>query len=98
MVDTLGGVEVYVPETVDGTPEGYGIYEAGTEQMNGQRALDYVRMLQPAGHAPDENARIARQNQVIVGLQAEILKPENWLKIPKLIFGFLSSPLYRSKS
>lgn len=82
MVNTLGGVDVVVPETVDGTPEGYGVYDAGTERMSGQRALDYIRMLQPAGHAPDENARIARQNQVIYGLQAEILKPENWLKSP----------------
>jgi LCP family protein required for cell wall assembly len=88
MVNTLGGVEVTVLETVDGTPEGYGIYEAGTQRMDGQRALDYVRMLQPAGHSPDENARIARQNQVIYGLQAEILKPENWLKIPGLILDF----------
>lgn len=88
MVNTLGGVDVVIPETVDGTPEGYGVYQAGTERMSGQRALDYIRMLQPAGHAPDENARIARQNQVIYGLQVEILKPENWLKIPKLITDF----------
>ncbi len=74
MVNTLGGVEVYVPETVDGTPEGYGIYEAGTQKMNGQRALDYVRMQQPAGQAPNEWARFARQNQSFK-LTFELLLP-----------------------
>jgi LCP family protein required for cell wall assembly len=88
MVNTLGGVEVDVPERVDGSPEGYGVYEAGSQVMNGKRTLDYVRMLQPAGHAPNEWERFARQNQVIYGIQAAILKPENWLKIPSLINDF----------
>jgi anionic cell wall polymer biosynthesis LytR-Cps2A-Psr (LCP) family protein len=88
MVDTLGGVEVNVPEFVDGSPEGYGVYEAGPQVMTGKRALDYVRMLQPAGQPPNEWARFARQNQVIYGIQAEILKPKNWLRIPALINDF----------
>jgi LCP family protein required for cell wall assembly len=88
MVNTLGGVEVDVPVRVDGTPEGYGIYEAGNQVMNGKRALDYVRMLQPAGQAPNEWDRFSRQNQVIYGIQAAILKPQNWLKIPSLINDF----------
>jgi LCP family protein required for cell wall assembly len=88
MVDTLEGVEVNVLEYADGTPEGYGVYEPGLQEMDGQRALDYLRMLQPAGQPPSEWGRFSRQNQVIAGTQNELFKPENWIKIPRLINDF----------
>lgn len=83
MVDTLDGVEVQVLAYVDGSPEGYGIYEPGPDLMDGQRALDYVRM-----SLGGEWDRFARQNQVLLGIQAEIVKPENWTKIPALVNDF----------
>ncbi len=88
MVDKLGGVEVDVLEYVDATPEGYGIYEPGPQMMDGMRALNFVRLLQPAGQPPSEWARFSRQNQVIVGIQNEMVQPENWIKIPALIKDF----------
>jgi len=88
MVDTMGGITVMVGETVDGSPEGYGIYYAGEDFMDGQRALDYVRMLQPKGQPPDEWARFNRQNEVIVGIVNAIQNPGNWLKLPSLIGDF----------
>jgi anionic cell wall polymer biosynthesis LytR-Cps2A-Psr (LCP) family protein len=65
------------------------VFEAGLQVFDGQRARDYVRILQPNGlPAPDEWGRFARQNQVIAALQAAILKPENWPAIPELIVQF----------
>ena len=88
VIDTVGSIEVFVPEAVDGAPDGYGFYEAGFQAMSGQRALDYVRLLQPAGQPSDEWARFERQNQVIKGIQDEILKPENWDQLPKFVNDF----------
>jgi anionic cell wall polymer biosynthesis LytR-Cps2A-Psr (LCP) family protein len=88
MVEFLDGVDVYVPEPVDGSPEGYAFYPAGWNDMSGQLALDYVRMMYPLGQEPSEWARFTRQNAVIDGLRDEILEPENWDAIPGLINDF----------
>jgi anionic cell wall polymer biosynthesis LytR-Cps2A-Psr (LCP) family protein len=88
LVDTLDGVEVNVLEYADGTPEGFGIYEPGLQSMNGQRALEYIRLEQTAGQPPNEWSRLSRQNQVIKGIQNDLLKPENWIQIPGLINDF----------
>lgn len=88
MIDTLGGVWVDVEFYVDGTPEGYPIYEPGLQLMDGEDALDYVRILQPAPQLPPEWARFNRQNEVMHGIYDAILNPENVLKLPSLIGDF----------
>jgi len=85
LVDAVGSINVYVSKPVDGAPDGYGVYAAGLQEMDGQRALDYVRLLKPAGSPSDEWARFERQNQVIKGIQSEILHPEHWQQIPNFI-------------
>jgi anionic cell wall polymer biosynthesis LytR-Cps2A-Psr (LCP) family protein len=88
MIDTLGGVWVDVEFYVDGTPGGYPIYEPGLQLMDGEDALDYVRILQPAPQLPPEWARFNRQNEVVHGIYDAILNPENVLKLPSLIGDF----------
>jgi LCP family protein required for cell wall assembly len=88
IIDAVGSIEVLVPKAVNGAPDGYAFYESGLQEMDGQLALDYVQILQPAGQPSDEWARFKRQNQVIKGIQKEILKPENWDQIPNLVNDF----------
>jgi len=89
MVDTLGGIEINLPARVDGTQEGHGVFEAGLQVFNGERANDYVRILWPKGQAEsDEWGRFERQNQVIAALRTKIMQPDNWLAIPQLISQF----------
>ena len=89
MVDTLGGIEINLPTRVDGTQEGHGVFEAGLQVFNGERANDYVRILQPNNQLqPDEWGRFERQNQVLAALRAEILQPGNWPAMPQLVSQF----------
>ena len=88
VVDTLGGVKVDVPELVDGTQEGHGVFAAGEQFLDGERARDYVRILQPGGAPPDEWGRFRRQNQVLQAALEAALLPENWAKAPDLIAQF----------
>ena len=89
MVDTLGGIEINLPTRVDGTQEGHGVFEAGLQVFNGERANDYVRILQPNNQLqPDEWGRFERQNQVLAALRAKILQPGNWPAMPQLVNQF----------
>ena len=56
--------------------------------MDGDRALDYVRILQPAPQLPPEWARFNRQNEVVHGIYDGILDPTNILKLPSLVGQF----------
>lgn len=85
MVDMLGGIELDLPAAVDGTSEGYGIYPAGPQHLNGLQTLNFTRMLLPGGiTTPDIWGRFARQNLVLHAMLEESLKPENWTKLPDL--------------
>jgi LCP family protein required for cell wall assembly len=85
MVDELGGIDITLAEELDGTPEGYGVFPAGDLHLDGQRTLDYVRMLHPVGKTDGEWGRIARQNQVIHALLAKVRQPSNWFRLPNLL-------------
>jgi LCP family protein required for cell wall assembly len=85
MVDGLGGLDLTLAEELDGNPEGYGVFPAGDLHLDGQRTLDYVRMLHPVGKTDGEWGRFARQNQVIRTMAGEILQTRNWLRIPTLL-------------
>ncbi|NUS51366.1 MAG: LCP family protein, partial [Nocardioidaceae bacterium] len=60
MVDALGGVEVCVPEEVNDTT-GHIYLPAGTYNVKGQRALDYVRVRHDIGTV--ENGDIGRMKR-----------------------------------
>jgi anionic cell wall polymer biosynthesis LytR-Cps2A-Psr (LCP) family protein len=85
-IDDLGGVEVTLPEAVDGTYEGYGIYPAGLQTLDGLRTLNLTRLIHPDGQLePDIWGSLERQNYVLQGMRDTILTPDNILLIPELV-------------
>jgi LCP family protein required for cell wall assembly len=85
LVDTVGGIMITLEEEIDGTAEFYGVFPEGENVLNGQRTLDFVRMLYPNKVGPDYFGRFERQNQVIQAILIAVLQPENWDAIPVLV-------------
>jgi len=87
LVDALGGIEVDVPvditDTQYPTPD-YGVmtihFDAGRQQMDGQRALIYAR----TRHGDDDFGRSERQQQVIQALAARLVQPSTWRRLPEI--------------
>lgn len=87
IIDQLDGVEI----TVDRDYYYEDPYQdlvidipAGTQVMNGETALKFVR-LRYDGMTNDDIARIARQQQFMQALKAKFADPSSWARIPKLI-------------
>ena len=68
MVDAVGGVEVCVPEDIDDNEHGITV-PAGTRTLDGNEALDYVRVRHGVGDGSDIG-RIRRQ-QAFIGAHGE---------------------------
>jgi LCP family protein required for cell wall assembly len=84
-VDTLGGIQITLPEAVDGTSEEYGIYTAGGQTLDGMRTLNFARLFHPDGVEDlDTWGNMLRQKLVVQAILAEALKPKNFTKIPAL--------------
>jgi hypothetical protein len=76
MIDAWGGLEIDLPADVDGSPSGFGTFEAGPQVMDGQAVLDYVRIYPAVGDAsPIEWARLERQRQVVAAARAQLAQP-----------------------
>jgi LCP family protein required for cell wall assembly len=95
MVDTLGGIEVDVPETIDDPTypdENYGFdpfyIEAGHHLLDGHSALQYARTRHAAG---SDFGRAARQQQVILAIRNKALELNMIPKIPELWSSFSTS-------
>jgi len=85
-VDLLGGIQVDLPEAVDGTAEEYGFYPAGQQTLNGTRALNFARLFHPSEvEEQDVWGNMDRQKQVVRGVLDATLKPQNLTKIPSLM-------------
>ncbi len=85
-VNALGGIDLTLPAALDGRPEGFEYFPAGSQHFSGSQALDFVRVLQPAGsNAPDEWQRMQRQDLVLGALRMAVTSPQNWEKIPALV-------------
>lgn len=91
LVDSVGGITVNVEATIvddsyptdDGNVQ-YIKFDAGIQQMDGERALVYAR----TRHGDDDYRRAARQQQVISALFAKLANPLRW---PAAISVFQSS-------
>ena len=85
-IDEVGGVDVTLPEEVDGTSEGYGVYPPGLNQLDGLRTLNLTRLLHPSGQLePDWWGSLARQDLVLHGMLAATLQPVNLMNLPDLV-------------
>jgi LCP family protein required for cell wall assembly len=85
-LNALGGIDITLPSGLDGRPEGFEYFPAGSQHLNGSQALDFVRILQPAGAgSPDEWQRMGRQDLALQALRQALISPQNWTKIPALV-------------
>jgi LCP family protein required for cell wall assembly len=92
MVDSLGGLELDIPQDILSVPPGWSTFHAGQQTLDGKQTLDYVRLLNPTGQAyPSEWDRFSRQNLVLQAILQALLKPQNWSKLPDLIGKFHES-------
>jgi hypothetical protein len=88
IVDTLGGIEIYVPQTIDDPkyPDnnyGYDPFyiEAGQHTLNGHDALRYAR----TRHTPGADfSRAKRQQEVLLAIRDKALQLGMVPKIPEL--------------
>ncbi len=85
LVNTLGGITIDLEEEIDATMENYGVFPDTIQILNGQRTLDFVRILYPNGVGPDYFGRFERQNLVIHSLLDAVVDPDNWDEIPELV-------------
>jgi LCP family protein required for cell wall assembly len=90
-VDILGGITVDVPEAIsdDRYPDdSYGykrIYiPAGSQHMNGETALQYVR----ARHETSDFSRMRRQQQAILAMREKALRLDIIFSLPELLPAF----------
>lgn len=90
LIDNLGGIDVYVANTLTDQRDGYGdsytIY-AGTNHMDGETALWYVR----SRHSSSDFERTQRQQEVIVGLFRRFLSFDIVTRAPQLYDTYSSS-------
>ncbi len=93
LVDEIGGIDIYVPETIndpDYPDEGYGYdpfyIEAGWHHLDGKTALKYARTRATFGGDFD---RAKRQQQVILAIRDRVLDlgllPQLIAKAPQLL-------------
>lgn len=89
MIDALGGLEIELPENVDGSPSGLGAYSAGEQVLDGQAVLDYVTIYPAAADTPPtEWERLDRQEQVLRALRDQLIRPQTLFRFPRLIRRF----------
>jgi len=85
-IDEVGGVDVTLPEEVDGTSENYGVYPAGLNHLDGLRTLNLTRLLHPSGQLdPDWWGSLLRQDLVLHGMLTATLQAENLINLPDLV-------------
>ncbi|MFO7941069.1 MAG: LCP family protein [Bacillota bacterium] len=84
IIDVVGGVTIDVEEDMyyeDPTQDLYIDIPAGTQVMDGETALKYVRY---RGKNGSDIARIERQQKFLKSLMEELLRVENVVRIPAL--------------
>lgn len=89
IVDAIGGIDIYLPTDVDGTPidnktANMGYFTAGQHHFNGNQALRFSRIRKRY----NDFTRGDFQNMVVCALQKKITSPETLTKIPKIISAF----------
>jgi LCP family protein required for cell wall assembly len=92
IVDAVGGIDLYLPYDVDGTPidrrtADMGYFYAGNNHFNGDEALRFSRIRKRY----NDLTRMDHQTMVICALRDKLLTPEVLPKIPKIIAAFKDS-------
>ena len=86
VVDTVGGVEIYVPQRmyyVGGNPQIIIDLEEGKQVLDGEKAEQFLRFR--SGYANADLGRVEAQRSFIKAFIETLLKKENITNIPKVI-------------
>ena len=89
VVNAVGGINLYVPETISTTPGRGGramTFEKGWQHLNGDDAMLYVRIR----YADDDFHRAERQQRFVQALQKKIAQPSNITELPEVGRRFMS--------
>jgi LCP family protein required for cell wall assembly len=94
IVDAVGGLDIYLPTDVDGTPiddktEDMGYFTAGQHHFNGSEALRFARIRKRY----NDFTRMDNQNMVLCALREKLVSPAVITKIPQIIASFQNSVL-----
>ncbi len=94
IVNAVGGLDIYLPNDVDGRPiddktEDMGYFYAGQQHFNGDQALRFSRIRKKY----NDFTRMDNQNMVLCALRKKILSPSVLPKIPQIISAFQGSVL-----
>ncbi|NLL51807.1 MAG: LCP family protein [Peptococcaceae bacterium] len=92
IIDTLGGITLEVEkdmkyETGD-KEDGYINLKAGVQELDGSKALQYVRF---RNDATADIGRTARQQKLLAAVGQKMLEPATILKLPKLVPQFFEA-------
>lgn len=81
IVNALGGIDINVEKDIKDHFQGRDIFiPAGRQHLEGQTALDYVRVR----HVDDDFGRMGRQQQFLKGIMDKVLSLGGVLRIPQL--------------
>jgi len=86
VVDTVGGVEIYVPQRmyyVGGDPQIVIDLEEGNQVLDGEKAEQFLRFR--SGYANADLGRVEAQRSFIKAFMQTMLKTENITNIPKVV-------------
>jgi LCP family protein required for cell wall assembly len=92
LVDAVGGIDLYLPEAVDGTSEDpmtidLGYFPAGQHHFSGEEALRFARIRKKYS----DFARQDHQTMVLCALRAKFKEPSVYTRIPQIISAFQGS-------
>ena len=94
LVDAVGGIDIYLPTDMDGTPvddktEDMGYFYAGQQHFSGDQALRFSRIRKRYSVF----TRTSNQNMVLCALKDKVTSPAVVTKIPQIINAFQDSIL-----
>lgn len=87
-VDALGGIDVNLPQPVDGTPD-LPFFNAGNQHLSGTQALALARIREKYSTL----IRDSNQDIIIKGIFSKLTSPEIIAKIPALLQAFSNAGL-----
>lgn len=86
IVNALGGLDVNVDEDMD-YDDNYGDLhihlKKGEQHLDGSQVAEFVRFRHDAA---SDFGRVARQQQVVKLLLAQVSEPRNWMKLPHIVY------------
>jgi LCP family protein required for cell wall assembly len=92
IVDALGGIDVHLPEPVDGTPidsytENMGYFPAGDHHFDGSEALRFARIRKRY----NDLRRADNQNLVLCALRKKLVSTDALAALPEMVGAFEDS-------